>query len=76
MRYAAPVVAVGAAIILAHLVEREWHSSPVVSLLFLAIMISAWSAGVWPGLLAVILSVLAFDYFFLAPAASFFYRFG
>jgi len=70
LRYAAPVVSVGTAIILAQLVERQWQSNPVVSLLFLAIMISAWFGGVWPGLLAVMLSVLGFDYFFLAPASS------
>src|SRR3954465_8213978 len=70
LRYAAPVVAIGMAVILAHFMERHWQSNPVVSLLLLAIMFSVRFGGIWPGLLAVMLSILAFDYFFLAPAHS------
>jgi PAS domain S-box-containing protein len=70
LRYAAAVVSVGSATILALLVEHHWESSPAVSLLLVAIMFSAWLGGAWPGLLAVIVSVLTFDYYFLQPLHS------
>jgi len=33
-------------------------------------MFSAWLGGLWPGLLAATLSVLAFEYYFVTPIYS------
>jgi C4-dicarboxylate-specific signal transduction histidine kinase len=38
---------------------------------YIAVVASAWFGGKWPGWLAVILSVLAVEYFFMAPIHSF-----
>jgi C4-dicarboxylate-specific signal transduction histidine kinase len=38
---------------------------------YIAVVTSAWFGGKWPGALAVILSVLAVEYFFMAPIHSF-----
>jgi PAS domain S-box-containing protein len=46
------------------------HSAPT-SLFMCAIMISAWLGGVGPGLLAIVLSCLGFDYYFVQPLNSF-----
>jgi signal transduction histidine kinase len=43
------------------------HAAPHVSLLLCAVMFSAWFGGVRPGLLAVALAVLGFEYLFLSP---------
>jgi PAS domain S-box-containing protein len=40
-------------------------------LFFAAVMISAWYGGLWPGLLAAILSALITDFFFLPPYLAF-----
>jgi C4-dicarboxylate-specific signal transduction histidine kinase len=45
------------------------QESPV-SLFLCAVILSAWFGGVLPGLLATVLSALAFDYYFLAPMYS------
>jgi PAS domain S-box-containing protein len=48
------------------------HVNTAPSALFIcAIMISAWLGGIGPGLLAVVLCGLAFDYYFLQPLHSF-----
>jgi C4-dicarboxylate-specific signal transduction histidine kinase len=65
------VISVTAALILAWLLEHYWGSTPFVSLFFCAIIFSAWFGGFRVGLLAVVLSVLMFDYFFLPPIHSF-----
>jgi K+-sensing histidine kinase KdpD len=70
LRCAVAVVAVAFATILAQFAERHWHSSPVVSLLLVAVMFSAWFGGTWPGSVALFLSVLALDYYFLEPIHS------
>ncbi|MGH9754374.1 MAG: PAS domain S-box protein, partial [Blastocatellia bacterium] len=36
----------------------------------IAVIIASWFGGVWPGLLAIILSLLAIDYFFFEPKSS------
>src|SRR5260370_20146599 len=40
-------------------------------LFFCAVMLSAWFGGVWPGLLATALSMLAVAYYFIPPINSF-----
>src|SRR5882672_2920686 len=70
-RWVVAIVSVASAVILGMEVEKYWHSTPYTSLFICAILISAWVGGFGPGLLAVTLSVLAFDYFFLPPIYSF-----
>jgi C4-dicarboxylate-specific signal transduction histidine kinase len=38
---------------------------------YIAVVASAWFGGKWPGALAVVLSVLAVEYYFMAPVHSF-----
>jgi PAS domain S-box-containing protein len=64
-RHAMAVAAVCLAFILAQGMERLWHVSPPFSLFLLAIIYSGWFGGYKPVLLAIILSVLVFDYCFL-----------
>jgi signal transduction histidine kinase len=47
------------------------QSTPIVSLFLCAVMFSAWFGGGGPGALALLLSVLALDYSFVAPIYSF-----
>jgi C4-dicarboxylate-specific signal transduction histidine kinase len=65
------VVSVASAVILAWLMWRYWHTEAFASLFFCAIMLSAWFGGFRQGLLAVAVSVLAFDYYLLPPVHSF-----
>src|SRR5262245_22146971 len=46
--------------------------SALLTLFAIAVILTSWFGGFWPGLLAIILSVLALDYFFLAPTYSIF----
>ena len=64
------VVSVAAALLISRLPSFHLQSAPV-SLFLCAVMISAWFGGLWPGLLAIVLSCLAFIYYFLAPLYSF-----
>jgi PAS domain S-box-containing protein len=70
VRWLLPIVSVTGAVILGRLLESYWHSTPFTSLFICAILISAWVGGFGPGMLAVTLSVLAFDYYFLSPIFS------
>jgi PAS domain S-box-containing protein len=68
LRWVLAIVSVASAVILSEVLEHYWQSTPFVSLFFCAIMFSAWFGGFGPGLLAVTLSILAFDYYFLPPS--------
>jgi K+-sensing histidine kinase KdpD len=70
LTYAIAVLSVTAALILAWWIEARWQSVPHVSLFICAVMCSAWFGGIGPGLVASVLSVLAFDYYFLPPIYS------
>jgi K+-sensing histidine kinase KdpD len=63
------VVLVGVALVSTLLVQRLFPY-PFLFLFFAAVMASAWIGGTVPGLLAVILSTLAIDYFFVPPFHS------
>ena len=63
-RYGAAVMSVTAALIIAWWMEFVRQSAAHVSLFLCAVMFSAWFGGIRPGLLAIALSVLAFDYYF------------
>src|SRR5947209_1869587 len=70
LSYVVAVFGVAAAGIAALLLETYVQSSPIISLFLCAIIFAAWFGGVGPGLAATVLSVLAFDHFFLAPIFS------
>ncbi|MDB6038366.1 MAG: hypothetical protein JWM99_2207 [Verrucomicrobiales bacterium] len=69
-RYAAAIVSVALACIFAEVIEYYWHSTSFASLFLCAVLFSAWFGGFKPGLVAIALSVLTFDYFFLPPTHS------
>jgi PAS domain S-box-containing protein len=71
VRWLLPIVSIAVAVILSRLLDFYWQSTPFTSLFICAVMISAWFGGFGPGLLAVTLSLLAFDYYFLPPFNSF-----
>src|ERR1700732_778998 len=67
--YAIAVGSVAAALAGSLWLEVYAVTAPV-SLCLCAIMLSAWLGGLWPGLLASTLSVLAFEYYFVTPIYS------
>jgi len=64
--YAAAVLSVTAALLLSRWPALHLETAPA-SLFLCAVMFSAWLGGVGPGLLATVLSCLAFNYYFLEP---------
>src|ERR1700682_4390299 len=69
LSYGAAVLSVSAALIVARWLDLHLETAPV-SLFLCAVMFSAWSGGVRPGLLAAALCLLAFKYYFVAPIHS------
>jgi PAS domain S-box-containing protein len=69
LRYGAAITAVAAAVA-ASLLQQVVEITPVVSLLLCGVVFAAWFGGLGPGLLAITLGLLAFDYFFLPPLYS------
>jgi PAS domain S-box-containing protein len=70
LRYGLAVLSVVAAVLLISLMDAYLPAAPHVSLFLCAILFTTWFCGVRPGLLAVALSILAFDYFFVPPVNS------
>jgi formate hydrogenlyase transcriptional activator len=68
--YAIAVLSVCVALAIAHWPLIHLESAPV-SLLFCAVIISAWFGGTGPGCLAIVLSSLGFYYSILPPVDSF-----
>jgi transcriptional regulator with PAS, ATPase and Fis domain len=68
--YGTAVVSVAVALFVSHGPGLHLEAAPV-SVFLCAVMVSAWFAGVGPGLLATALSSLSFYYCFLPPAYSF-----
>jgi K+-sensing histidine kinase KdpD len=64
--YGIAALSVVAALIISRWPAINLQTAPV-SLLLCAVMFSAWLGGVGPGLLAIALSSLAFDYYFIKP---------
>jgi PAS domain S-box-containing protein len=60
-----------ALIILLVATPKLFDDGSYVSLFLCAVILSSWFGGVRAGLLAVVLSLVAFDYFFLSPFHSF-----
>src|ERR1044071_6422588 len=63
-RYGLAIVSVAAAIVITKPLQQYTDITP---LFYAAIVISAWFGGMGPGLIAVILSELAIDYYFVEP---------
>ncbi|HEY6402215.1 MAG TPA: histidine kinase dimerization/phospho-acceptor domain-containing protein, partial [Blastocatellia bacterium] len=68
LRSAMAALAVTVALLLS-LRLRPWLEDSVFLFFFPAVMVSAWYGGLWHGLLATFLSLLAIDYFLLLPGA-------
>ena len=68
--YGLAILLVTAAVIISRWPVLHLEAGPA-SVFLCAIMISAWLGGFGPGLLAIVLSCLAFNYYFLAPLYSF-----
>jgi len=64
------LLSVTVALIISLLLNTYLVPAPV-SLFLCAIMFSAWFGGIRPGLFAVALTLLAFDYYFISPIYSF-----
>jgi K+-sensing histidine kinase KdpD len=60
-----------AAAFLSSLLLQRFFAYPFLFLFFAAVMASAWSGGIAPGLFAVFASTLVVDYFFVPPLHSF-----
>src|SRR5262245_53418291 len=71
IRYGTAIAAVAAAVGAALGLQHALEITPVVSLMLCGILFASWAGGLGPGLLAIVLSLLAFDYFFLPPLYSF-----
>jgi C4-dicarboxylate-specific signal transduction histidine kinase len=69
LSYFIAVLSVAAALIISRLPAAHLQDAPV-SLFLCAVLLSAWFGGVGPGLLAMALSALAFNYYFLPPIYS------
>ncbi len=67
--YGLPVLSVGAVLIIGRWLDLHLHAAPV-SLFICAVAVSAWFGGFRPGLLAMVLSILAFKYYFVPPIYS------
>src|SRR5229473_2988459 len=67
--YGIAVVSVGAVLTLSQLPAVHLQDAPV-SLFLCAVILTAWFGGIGPGLLATVLSALAFNYYFLPPIHS------
>ncbi len=63
--YALAIVSVGAAIIVLTLMQTRWQAAAHVSILLFAVIVATRFGGTKPGLLAIALSVLGFNYLLL-----------
>src|SRR5689334_3172565 len=66
--YGLAIVSVLVALVITGLLQEYTDHTP---LFYAAIVVTAWFGGMGPGLLAVVLSALAIDYFFVAPLHTF-----
>ena len=72
LRYGLAVGSVALALGMALLLQRFNFRGVEFPLFLFAIAISVWYAGLWPGVLAVVLSSLAFNYYFTEPLYTFY----
>src|SRR5882762_4116575 len=67
--YSAAVASIAAALVGARLLDIYLVAAPV-SLFLCAILFAAWFGGVGPGVFSMVLSSLAFKYYFVTPIHS------
>jgi K+-sensing histidine kinase KdpD len=72
LRYGLAVVSVAIALGLALLAQVYAVHNPEFPLFLIAIAVTVWYAGAWPGALAVVLSSASFNYFFTEPLYTFY----
>jgi len=70
LRYGLAATSFAIALGLALLAQRYSFRNMEVALFLFAIAVTVWYAGIWPAILAVVLSSLAFNYFFTEPRYS------
>jgi K+-sensing histidine kinase KdpD len=73
LRYGLAVVSVAIALGLALLAQVYAVHNPEFPLFLIAIAVTVWYAGAWPGVLAVVLSSASFNYFFFTEPLYTFY---
>jgi PAS domain S-box-containing protein len=73
-RYGLAVVSVGAALGIALLLGQYRFRGVEFPLFLFAIALSVWYAGIGPGIVAVLLSSVAFDFFFTEPLYTLYVR--
>ena len=69
-RYVVAVLSIAVALATSKAAVAFLHIEPFVSLFLCAIMVSAWFGGFGPGLLAIAVGFLAFDYYLVLPVNS------
>jgi PAS domain S-box-containing protein len=74
LRYGLAATSFATALGFALLAQHYGFLNVEVPLFLFAIAVTAWYAGIGPSILAVVLSSLAFDYFFTEPRYSFYVR--
>ena len=72
LRYGLAVASVALALGVALLLQRYNFRGVEFPLFLFAIAVSVWYAGLWPGVLAVVFSCLAFNYYFTEPRYTFY----
>jgi PAS domain S-box-containing protein len=72
LRYAFAAISFTAALSLALIAQRYNFRNVEVPLFLFAVAVSAWFAGSGPAILALVLSIICFDYFFTEPRYTFY----
>ena len=65
LSYVVPVISVGTALVVT--LESGTAIRHSATLFFCSVMLSSWYGGLWPGVFAALLSVVALDYYFIPP---------
>jgi len=71
LRYACAIVSIGLATWVRILLDPALGDMSPFSALLVAVLLTAWYGGTWPGLAAVVLGVFFADYFLVPPRGSF-----
>ena len=71
LAYGVAILSVTTALITGILLDQFLQTTPYVSLFLCSIMFAAWFGGLGPSLLATVIAVLLFTYYFVDPGGSF-----
>jgi PAS domain S-box-containing protein len=71
LHYAMAILSVAVAIVAAELITRLLNAEAIASSMLFAVIFAAWVGGLGPGLLAVMLAVLAFHYYLVSSSSAF-----